>query len=152
MLVTNKKNVVRKMNFLLLILALIFFSTVVGFVLKSVIKYNLRLPLLVLGIILIITILNWIRNLRIFQFEIIGSTVSIKYYHPFKRGVIFPYLEFPITDMIRFRIEKTNLKSDLLKIDLLIEEKTRIVKIKLKISNLGHNAYQEMENSLRPKY
>lgn len=152
MLVTNKKNVVRKMNFLLLILTLIFFSTVVGFVLKSVIKYNLRLPLLVVGIILIITILNWIKNLRIFLFETIGSTASIKYHHPFKRGIVFPYLEFPITNIRKFKIEKKYLKSDLMKIDIYIEEKIRIVKFKLKISSLSHNAYQEIEDLLRSKY
>ncbi|MDF2506090.1 hypothetical protein [Clostridium sp.] len=152
MLVTNKKSVVRKMNLLLTILALIFCATVVGFVLKSLIKYNFRVPFLILMIILIMVIFNSIKNLRIFQFENIGSTFSIKYYHPFKGGIIFPYLEFPISNIKRFKIEENFLKSDLLKIDILVKENNRIIKIKLKISNLKNNDYRKMENSLKPNY
>lgn len=147
MLVTNKHRVVRKIYFLLIILALIFCSTVIGFALKSTINYNLR-PLLILMIIVTVAIFNSIKNLRVFQFENIGSTFSIKYYHPFKGGIISPYLEFPISNITRFKIEEYFFKSDLLKIDILIKEKKKIIKIKLKISHLNNCDYRKMENSL----
>ncbi|SUX48709.1 hypothetical protein [Chryseobacterium indoltheticum] len=148
MIVTNKKRVVRKMNFLVVILGLIFCVTVIGFVLKSLIIYNLRVPLLILIGILIIIIFNSLKNLRIFQFENVGSTFSIKHYHPLKRGIISPYVEFPITNITRFKIEEKFLKSDLLKIDILVKKNSSIIKIKLKISNLKSNDYRKMENSI----
>jgi len=150
MLITNKKSIVRKMNFLLVMLAFIFCATVVGIVLKSLIKYNLRVPFIIVIVILTIIIFNSLRNLRIFQFENIGSTFSIKYCHPFKRGIISPYVEFPITNITRLKIEENFLKSDLLKIDIIVKEKSRIIKIKLKITNLKSSDYRKIENSLKP--
>lgn len=148
MLVSNKHSVVKKTYFLLIILALIFCSIVIGFALKSTINYNLRVPLLILMIILTVAIFNSIKNLRVFQFENIGSTFSIKYYHPFKGGIISPYIEFPISNITRFKIEEYFFKSDVLKIDILIKEKKKTIKIKLKISHLNNSDYRKMENSL----
>lgn len=148
MLVNNKKSVVRKMNLLLTILALISCATIVAFILKSLITYNFRVLLLILMMISIIVTFNLIKNLRIFQFENTGSTITIKYYHPLKRGIIFPYLEYPISNITRFKIEENFLKSDLLKIDILVKENNRIIKIKLKISSLKNYDYRQMKDSL----
>lgn len=146
-IVNNKKKVVRLMNFLFAFIILIFCTIFVGVVLKDLIKYYLRWPLLIVMLSSIIVIFNWIRGLRVFQFENIGSTFTIKYYHPLNRGVIFPYVEFPIRNVTRFKIEKRILKPDLMKFDILVNEKNRIVRFKLRVSGLTTNACKNIENS-----
>ncbi len=137
------------MNFLFAFILLIFFAILIGFVLKDLIKYYLRWPLLLVMMSLIIIIFNWIRGLRVFQFENIGSTFTIKYYHPLNRGIIFPYVEFPVKNVTRFKIEKRILKPDLMKFDILVNEKNKIVRFKLRVLSLNTIAYTKIENSLK---
>ena len=148
-IVNNKKKVKILMNFLFAFILLIFFAILIGFVLKDLIKYYLRWPLLLVMMSLIIIIFNWIRGLRVFQFENIGSTFTIKYYHPLNRGIIFPYVEFPIKNVTRFKIEKRILKPDLMKFDILVNEKNKIVRFKLRVLCLNTIAYTKIENSLK---
>lgn len=148
-IVNNKKKVIRLMNFLFAFILLIFCTILIGFVLKDWIKYYLRWPLLLAMMSLIIIISNWIRGLRIFQFENIGSTFTIKYYHPLNRGIIFPYLEFPIKNVTRFKLEKRLLKPDLMKFDILVSEKNKIVRFKLRVLSLNTMAYTKIESSLK---
>lgn len=137
------------MNFLFAFILLIFFAILIGFVLKDLIKYYLRWPLLLVTMSLIIIIFNWIRGLRVFQFENIGSTFTIKYYHPLNRGIIFPYVEFPIKNVTKFKIEKRILNPDLMKFDILVNEKNKIVRFKLRVLGLNTIAYTKIENSLK---
>lgn len=147
MVLSNKKNVTRKMNFLFLLIFIIFCTTVVGIIIKSLIKYSYRLPLFILMIILTVIIFKWIKSLRVFEFENIGSTFTIKYYHPLKRGIIFPYLEFPIENVTHFQMEEKRIKSNVLKINILLKEKDKILRFKLKVSNLSKNSYKKMKKS-----
>lgn len=147
MVVTNKMKMVRKMNFLFTILILLFCITAVGFVFKSLIKYNLRWPLLILMLILKTSIFTWIKNLKVFQFENIGSTFTIKYYHPLKTGIIFPYIEFPIKNINRYTIEKRLLEPNLLKMYIMVKEKP--IHFNLKVSHLSNHSYEKIENSLK---
>lgn len=148
-IVNNKKKVIGLMNFLFALILLIFCTIVVGFVFKILIKYYVRWPLLFAMMSLIIVILNWIRGLRIFQFENIGSTFTIKYYHPLNKGVIFPYLEFPIKNVTSFKIEKRILKPDLMKFEILVTKKNKIVRFKLRVLGLNKSAYTKIESSLK---
>ncbi|QQQ29092.1 hypothetical protein JJL46_03525 [Chryseobacterium indoltheticum] len=148
-IVNNKKKVNILMNFLFAFILLIFFAILIGFVLKDLIKYYLRWPLLLVTMSLIIIIFNWIRGLRVFQFENIGSTFTIKYYHPLNRGIIFPYVEFPIKNVTKFKIEKRILNPDLMKFDILVNEKNKIVRFKLRVLGLNTIAYTKIENSLK---
>lgn len=143
-IVNNKKKVKILMNFLFAFILLIFFAILIGFVLKDLIKYYLRWPLLLAMMSLIIIIFNWIRGLRVFQFENIGSTFTIKYYHPLNRGIIFPYVEFPVKNVTRFKIEKRILKPDLMKFDILVNEKNKIVRFKLRVLSLNTIAYTKI--------
>lgn len=148
-IVNNKKKVNIIMNFLFAFILLIFFAILIGFVLKDLIKYYLRWPLLLVTMSLIIIIFNWIRGLRVFQFENIGSTFTIKYYHPLNRGIIFPYVEFPVKNVTKFKIEKRILNPDLMKFDILVNEKNKIVRFKLRVLGLNTIAYTKIENSLK---
>lgn len=148
-IVNNKKKVIRLMSFLFAFILLIFCTILIGFVLKDLIKYYLRWPLLLAMMSLIIVIFNWIRGLKVFQFENIGSTFTIKYYHPLNRGIIFPYVEFPIKNVTRFKIEKKILKPDLMKFDILVNEKNKIVLFKFSVLSLNTIAYIEIEKSLK---
>ncbi|SUX46016.1 Uncharacterised protein [Chryseobacterium indoltheticum] len=149
-IVNNKKKVTRLMNFLFASILLIFCTILIGFVFKDLIKYYLRWPVLLAIISFIIIMFNWIRELRVFQFENIGSTFTIKYYHPLNKGIIFPYVEFPIKNVTRFKIEKRILKPDLMKFDILVNEKNKIVRFRLRVVGLNTNAYFKIENSLKP--
>jgi len=149
-IVNNKKKVTRLMNFLFASILLIFCTILIGFVFKDLIKYYLRWPVLLAMISFIIIMFNWIRELRVFQFENIGSTFTIKYYHPLNKGIIFPYVEFPIKNVTRFKIEKRILKPDLMKFDILVNEKNKIVRFRLRVVGLNTNAYFKIENSLKP--
>lgn len=149
-IVNNKKKATRLMNFLFASILLIFCTILIGFVFKDLIKYYLRWPVLLAMISFIIIMFNWIRELRVFQFENIGSTFTIKYYHPLNKGIIFPYVEFPIKNVTRFKIEKRILKPDLMKFDILVNEKNKIVRFRLRAVGLNTNAYFKIENSLKP--
>ncbi|AZB29768.1 hypothetical protein EB354_11180 [Chryseobacterium balustinum] len=149
-IVNNKKKATRLMNFLFASILLIFCTILIGFVFKDLIKYYLRWPVLLAMISFIIIMFNWIRELRVFQFENIGSTFTIKYYHPLNKGIIFPYVEFPIKNVTRFKIEKRILKPDLMKFDILVNEKNKIVRFRLRVVGLNRNAYFKIENSLKP--
>jgi len=149
-IVNNKKKATRLMNFLFASILLIFCTILIGFVFKDLIKYYLRWPVLLAMISFIIIMFNWIRELRVFQFENIGSTFTIKYYHPLNKGIIFPYVEFPIKNVTRFKIEKRNLQPDLMKFDILVNEKNKIVRFRLRVVGLNTNAYFKIENSLKP--
>lgn len=149
-IVNNKKKATRLMNFLFASILLIFCTILIGFVFKDLIKYYLRWPVLLAMISFIIIMFNWIRELRVFQFENIGSTFTIKYYHPLNKGIIFPYVEFPIKNVTRFKIEKRILKPDLMKFDILVNEKNKIVRFRLRVVGLNTNAYFKIENSLKP--
>ncbi|MEG1665420.1 MAG: hypothetical protein RR305_00535 [Chryseobacterium sp.] len=100
-------------------------------------------------ILFIILIFKSIRSLKVFQFENTGSTFTIKYYHPLNKRIIFPYIELPISSIERFKVEKKILKPDLLKINILIKEKNKIVRFRLKVSGLNDESYSKMENSLQ---
>lgn len=148
-IVNNKKKIVRKMNFLFTFFILIFSTIVLGFILSHLITNYLRWPLFVMMILLIILIFKSIRNLKVFQFENTGSTFTIKYYHPLNKKIIFPHIELPISSIERFKIEKRILKPDLLKINILIKEKNKIVGFRLKVSGLSDTCYSKIENSLQ---
>jgi len=105
--------------------------------------------LLIVGLILTGMIFKWIKSLRVFHFENIGSTFSIKYYHPLNRGIIFLYLEFPISNITRFKIKQRFWKTDLIKIDILITERNKIVRFRLKVSNLDDDSFHKIEHSLK---
>lgn len=148
-IVNNKKKIVRKMNFLFILLILVFSKIILSFILNHLITYYLRWPLFLMMILFIILIFKSIRSLKVFQFENTGSTFTIKYYHPLNKRIIFPYIELPISSIERFKVEKKILKPDLLKINILIKEKNKIVRFRLKVSGLNDESYSKMENSLQ---
>lgn len=148
-IVNNKKRIIFQMNLLFAFILLLVCATLVGFVLKNLINSYLRWPLLIAIMSFIIVLFNWIRKLRVFQFENIESTFTIKYYHPLKKGIIFPYVEFPIKNVTRFKIEKRILKPDLIKFDIFINEKNKTVRFKLRVTCLKQSSYAKIENSLK---
>lgn len=147
-IVNNKKKIVRKMNFLFTLFILVFSKIILGLILNHLIMYYLRWPLFLMMILFIILIFKSIRSLKVFQFENTGSNFTIKYYHPLNNRVIFPYIELPLSSIEKFKVEKKILKPDLLKINILIKEKNKIVRFRFKVSGLNDKSYSEMENSL----
>lgn len=149
-IVNNKNKIVGTKNFLFVFLILILSTAIIGFILKHLIIHYLRWPFFMTMILLIILIFYQIRSLKVFQFENTGSIFTIKYYHPLNKRVIFPYVEFPISSISRFKIEKKLLRQDILKIDILLREKRKVVGFKFKVSGLTDESYAKIQNSLQP--
>ena len=147
--VNNKNKIVARQNFLFVFLILIVGIAITGFILKNLIIHYLRWPFFIVMVLLIILIFYQIRRLKIFQFENTGSTFTIKYYHPLNKRIIFPYVEFPISSITGFKIEKKLIKQDILKIDILLREKRKVVGFKFKVSGLNDESYTKIQNSLQ---
>ncbi|WP_435524187.1 hypothetical protein [Chryseobacterium indoltheticum] len=149
LIVNNKNKIVGTKNVLFVFLILILSMAFIGFVLKNLIVYYLRWPLFMAMIIVVILIFYQIKRLKVFQFENTGSTFTIKYYHPLNKRIIFPYVEFPISSITGFKIEKKLIRQDILKIEILLREKRRVVCFKFKVSGLSDESYAKIQNSLQ---
>lgn len=147
--VNNKNKIVGTKNFLFVFLILIVGIAITGFILKNLIIHYLRWPFFIVMVLLIILIFYQIRRLKIFQFENTGSTFTIKYYHPLNKRMIFPYVEFPISSITGFKIEKKLIGQDVLRIEILLREKRRVVCFKFKVSGLSDESYAKIQNSLQ---
>jgi len=81
---------------------------------KTVIKTELRWPLLCLSLVVTIFLLKQIWHLRVIQFENTGAVFSVKSYHPLQKGIIFPVFEFPITAVKAVEREKSILSDNVI--------------------------------------
>lgn len=148
MIVSNKDKIIRKMNIFLGILILDIFLIITGFILKFFIDENFRWPLfffsLALGVIIIIRLIN----LRIFQFENSGAIFSIKRYHPLKKGIVFPMVEYPV-NMLRTLKRDRFLFSDFIIIEVHSKKKDKLIRFNIKVSSFGEREYRRMKNSFQ---
>jgi len=103
---------------------------------------------LLLGFFIIVAIVNAIKiaRLKVFHFENDGVVFMIKYYHPAKKGVIFPLIKYPVSDIRTLKIERT-LYSNVIILDVNLEKKGRPLHIKMKVSDISYRAYRNIINS-----
>ncbi len=114
MIITNKNTIIFKMKKLIAFLILTCLLTGCGFMMKTVIKTELRWPLLCLSLVVTIFLLKQIWHLRVIQFENTGAVFSVKSYHPLQKGIIFPVFEFPITAVKAVEREKSILSDNVI--------------------------------------
>ncbi|WP_230036068.1 hypothetical protein [Chryseobacterium sp. Bi04] len=122
----------------------------VGYTLKSFILVSLRWPWAILFFVISILILRKIVNLRIFQFENSGLVFSIKSYHPLKKGIVSPLVEYPVDYLRSLKIERS-VFVDVIVIDIDLKEKETPFRIKIKVSDISDNDYRRMVNSFLQK-
>ena len=146
MIITNKSKVVLKMRILITLLIVDIFLIVTGFILESFINENIEWPLLGLSIVFFLLILTNIMRLRVFHFENTGAVFSIKYYHPIKKGIIFPHVDYPVTRLRAFKIEKS-LLAKMVVIEVNTQQKEYPLRIKVKASNISDKDYLRMMKS-----
>ncbi|KFF03087.1 hypothetical protein [Chryseobacterium luteum] len=129
-----------------ILIALIFCIIAAGFVFKSAIPYDLRWPLLGILIGISVLILKKMAGLKIFYFENSGFVFTIKYYHPAKKGIIFPLIEYPVDTVRTFKIERSFFTNTII-IDVSSKEKSR--QIRIKVADINDGDYYKMANSLK---
>ncbi len=95
MKINNKKFIKRYVVIYSLIVLGCFFSILI--LLFNQIPYNHMMAILFGVLILILLIIIW--KLRIIEIENSGMIVSIKQYHPLKKGIIYPVFEMPFTEL-----------------------------------------------------
>ncbi|WP_261512751.1 hypothetical protein [Chryseobacterium paludis] len=146
MIVTNKQKIVFKMRLLLTLLILNIFLMIAGYVLRSLIHEDLQLPLLGASLVFLLLIISRIIRLRVFHFENTGAVFSIKSYHPVKRGIIFPSVDYPVNRLRAFKIEKSLMAKNIV-VEVNTQQKENPLRVKLKASNITDKDYMRMINS-----
>ncbi len=102
--------------------------------------------ILILASFPFIILVNQIINLRVFYFENTGAVFSIKYYHPLKKGIIKPIVEYPNYLLRAFKIEQSFF-ADIMIIEILTKQKVNIKIIKIKVSNMSKKDQTKIINS-----
>ncbi len=150
MVLTNKDKVISKMRVWQFLLVFNCCLAVCGFVLQSLIPVELRWPLLGMFLVISILIIKKITSLKVFQFENSGFIFSIKYYHPSKKGIVFPLVEYPVHKLRSFKIERS-VFADIIVIDVDLKEKEMPFRIKIRVSDINDRDYRKMVNSFSQK-
>lgn len=146
MIITNKRKIVLKMRILLALLILNIFFIIAGYVLRSLIHEDIQLPLLGLGLVFLVLIISRIIRLRVFHFENTGAVFSIKSYHPVKRGIIFPSVDYPVNRLRAFKIEKSLMAKNIV-VEVNTQQKENPLRVKLSASSITDKDYMRMINS-----
>lgn len=147
MIVTNIDTIVARMKTLFILLVLNCLFTCSGIILKSLIKTELRWPLFCLSILITFIILKAMFNIRVLQFENIGATFSIKSYHPLKKGIIFPVLEFPVAS-VQSLTRENSLMSDSILITVM-NHNNKKNRFKIKVTHLSDTDFKKIRGSLK---
>lgn len=150
MIITNKNKVNLEMNILLIFLVLIICFLSAGFILKSIIIDDIRITLLWSSCIMIFWIVVKIINLKVFYFENSGLVFCIKYYHPLKKGIILPLIEYPVSRLRKFNIDRSLFLNTLI-IDIETKCKEAPLQVKIKISYINDIEYKKMLTSFMHK-
>lgn len=146
MIITNKRKIVLKMRILLMLFILNVFLMITGYVLRSFIPEDLRWPVLGVSAIFLILIVSRIVRLRVFHFENTGAVFSIKSYHPVKRGIIFPSVDYPVNRLRAFKIEKSLMAKNIV-VEVNTQQKENPLRVKLNASSITDKDYMRMINS-----
>jgi hypothetical protein len=150
MVLTNKDKVISKMRILQLLLGFICCLTIGGYILRSFIPIEFRWPLLGVSLVISLLILRKLMNLKVFHFENSGFIFSIKYYHPSKKKIVFPLIEYPVNKLRSLKIERS-VFADVIVIDVDLKEKEMPFRIKIKVSDISDRDYRKMVNSFSQK-
>lgn len=146
MVVTNKNKIVLRMRILIALLIIDVSLVVAGYILKSFIEEDIEWLLLSVSVILFSLILTSIMRLRVFHFENTGAVFSIKYYHPIKRGIVFPCIDYPVNRLRAFKM-KRSLLAKIVIIEVNSQQKENPLRIKVKASNISDKDYHRMIKS-----
>ncbi|WP_157676784.1 hypothetical protein [Chryseobacterium sp. T16E-39] len=122
------------------------FLVIAGYILESFIGEDIEWALLTVSTVLFGLILTNIIRLRVFHFENTGAVFSIKYYHPIKRGVIFPHIDYPVNRLRAFKIEESLMAKKIV-IEVNSQQKETPLRIKVKASNISDKDYHRMIKS-----
>ncbi|MFP7654273.1 hypothetical protein [Chryseobacterium proteolyticum] len=150
MMISNKDRIISKMRILQFLLAMNCCLALAGSVLKSFIPLELRWTLVGVFFVVSLIILKKITNLKVFQFENSGFIFSIKYYHPSKKGIVFPLVEYPVNKLRSLKMERS-MFADIIVIEVDLKEKEMPFKIKIKVSDISDSDYRKMVNSFSQK-
>lgn len=134
------------MRILMILLVIDVFLVIAGFILESFIQENIEWPLLAISAVFFLLILNSIIRLRVFHFENTGAVFSIKYYHPIKKGIIFPQVDYPVTRLKALKLERSLLAKNVV-IEVSTQQKENPLRIKVKASNISDKDYHRMMKS-----
>ncbi len=147
MIITNKNTIIFKMKKLITFLILTCLLTGCGFMMKTVIKTELRWPLLCLSLVVTIFLLKQIWHLRVIQFENTGAVFSVKSYHPLQKGIIFPVLEFPITAVKAVEREKSILSDNV--IVTINSKNNKKNRFKIAVTHISNQEFSKIKNSFK---
>lgn len=134
------------MRILILLLVIDILLVIAGFILKSFIEKSIEWVLLSASVLLFLWILSSIIRLRVFHFENTGAVFSIKYYHPIKKGIVFPFVDYPVNRLRTFKIEESLMAKKIL-IEVNSQQKEDPIRIKVKASNISDKDYHRMIKS-----
>jgi len=146
MVVTNRKKVIFKMRILMALLIIDVFLAIGSYILKSFIEESILWTILSASLVVFVLTLTSIIRLRVFHFENTGAVFSIKYYHPLKKGVIFPSVDYPVNRLRAFKIEESLMAKKIV-IEVNSQQKESPVRIKVKASNISDKDYHRMIKS-----
>lgn len=145
-IICNKIKIIKKLKLLSLLLLLIFCTFSAVYLVKS--NIDSMLLLILLGACILVSALIIIKmiKIRVFHFENTGEVFSIRYYHPLKKGLIFPVMEYPVNKLQTLKIE-SGLTSEILIVEILSRKTGKVVKAKLNVSDVERKDIWHLMNS-----
>ena len=103
--INNSKNIKKEIYLLSFLVFLASFGILVLYILEMMFQFSLTLMILFFACFLVYLVYRII-NLRYIDVESSGLILTIKSYHPLKKGIIGPILELPIDNITKMRIDK----------------------------------------------
>lgn len=146
MIVTNRDKVITQMKIFQGLLILSCNLAVAAYILTPNIYEYLRWPGITFFIVIGLVCIVKITRLKVFHFENSGVIFTIKYYHPSKKGLIFPAVEYPVDKMRTLKIERS-LFSDFIIMDVYLKEKEKLFRIKMRVNGISDSNYRKIANS-----
>lgn len=136
-----------RVRILLFLIVIMFLLIVLGNLFQIHKRYGWSGLILLFGSYCFVLILFWrLISIRYFDYEHSGEVISIKYYHPWKKGRIIPAIELPKQKLDSYDIQT---KKGLRKLHLIVNGSNGKLSFKYNLWNISQQQIKTISESLK---